>query len=196
LKNQDILDELEEENSKNSSNEVNNEFKNTYKKSKNFNFNSRFHLKTYKSTISLNSFIKEKNNLNNQNSKIIELKNTIEEHDRIKVRLNKNEESPKKTSLMQFNKLDKRHQIRNYYINNKNTINYENKTEKKLFPVKAIMNNNAFETPNKQKRINKINFNSNNTKEMKENKIKIKTRYNNLIKYKLLSSSYKTKNFQ
>ena len=196
LKNQDILDELEEENSKNSSNEVNNEFNNTYKKSKNFNFNSRFHLKTYKSTISLNSFIKEKNNLNSQNSKIIELKNTIEEHDRIKVRLNKNEESPKKTSLMQFNKLDKRHQIRNYYINNKNTINYENKTEKKLFPVKAIMNNNAFETPNKQKRINKINFNSNNTKEMKENKIKIKTRYNNLIKYKLLSSSYKTKNFQ
>ena len=196
LKNQDILDELEEENSKNSSHEVNNEFNSTYKRSKNYNFASRFHLKSYKSTFNLNSFKKEKNSLNQQNSKLMELKNTIEEHDRIKVRLNKNQETPKKTSLIQLNKFVKKHQIRNYYINNKNTINYENKTEKKILPTKAVIYNNAFETPNKNKKISKINFNSNNIKEVKENKIKIRARYNNLIKYKLLSSSNKTKGFQ
>ena len=73
----EILDELEEENSKNSSNELNDELNKTYKKKKNYNFSSRFKLKTYKSTYNLNSFISEKNKINKQNSKLFELKNTI-----------------------------------------------------------------------------------------------------------------------
>ena len=64
-------------NSKNSSNELNDELNKTYKKKKNYNFSSRFKLKTYKSTYNLNSFISEKNKINKQNSKLLELKNTI-----------------------------------------------------------------------------------------------------------------------
>ena len=70
-----------------------------------------------------------------------------------------------------------------FYINNKNTIDYDTKTEKKVFPNKSVINNNAFETPNKPKGIKKINFNinSHNVKDKKENKTKIKFKYNNFL---------------
>ena len=202
LRNKDVLDELEEENSKNSSNnEINDEIAKTSTKrddNKNYNFSSRFQLKTYKSTSNLNSFINTKNKITFQNSKLLELKSSMNEYDHIKVKLKKNEETPKKTSLIQSNKLVKKFHIRNYYIKNKNKLNSENKTDKKIFPVKTEINKNAFETPNKPKGISKISFNNNIEREKKENKTKYKIRYNNLIKYKLSisSSSYKTKGFQ
>jgi len=62
-----------------------------------------------------------------------------------------------------------------------------------------MITSTAFETPNKPKGIKRINFdiNSHNEKDKTENKIKIKFRYNNLIKYKLsIASSFKAKNFQ
>ena len=122
----------------------------------------------------------------------------MNDYDHIKVKLKKNEETPKKTSLIQSNKLVKKFHIRNYYIKNKNKLNSENKTDKKIFPVRTEINKNAFETPNKPKGISKISFNNNIEREKKENKTKYKIRYNNLIKYKLSisSSSYKTKGFQ
>ena len=195
----EILDELEEENSKNSSNELNNELNKTYKRKKNYNFSSRFKLKTYKSTFNLNSFISEKNKINNQKSRLLELKNTINEYNQMKLKLSNHEETPKNNSLIKTNNLDNKFQKKKYYINNKNTINSENKTEKKAFPVKSMINSTAFETPNKPKGIKRINFdiNSYNEKDKKENKTKIKFRYNNLIKYKLsIASSFKAKNFQ
>ena len=197
LQGKNIYNELEEENSKENSNELNDEFNQTYKIKRNYNFSSRFNLKNNKSTSNINYLIKEKNQINNQSSKIIELKRTINEHEQIKVRLRKYDETPKKISLYKSNNIGK-YQTRNYATKDKIPTLYENNTEKKNNYIKPIITSNAFETPSKPKEINKINFNS-NFKEKKVNKIKnSKYKYNNLIKYKLSisSSSYKTKGSQ
>ena len=195
LKTKDIYDELEEENSKSNSKELKDEFNNTYRERKNYNFTSRFKLKLTKSTNNISSFIKEKNQINNSNSKskIFELKNTVSEFNQIKPQIY--DETPKKFSLYKNNQ-EIKNQIRNLNNKNYNTYIYVNKTEKKIIPVKRVITINAFETPYKSKETSKFSFKS-NIKEKKENKTKIKAKYNNLIKYKLsISSSYKTKGFQ
>ena len=179
-KNQDIYKEKDNDND---FIELKDEFNKTAGAKKNYNFASRFKLKNYPSTGNLNSFFIEQNKDNSQKTKILELKNTLDKYNKIKVRLKNSDENPKKPSLLLTFKKAKQLKAKNY-------------TERKMLPIKSEINNNDFETPSKNKRINEFNFKS-NEKDKKENKVKNKIRYNNLIKYKLSisSSSYKTKNF-
>ena len=163
--------------------ELNDEFNKTARAKKNYNFTSRFKLKNYPSTNNLNFFFTEQNKVNSQKTKIIELKNKVDKYNKIKVRLKKSDESPQKPSSFLTFKIGK-------------LLKAKNITERKILPIKSDINNTDFETPSKNKRINEFNFQT-NEKDKKDNKVKNKIRYNNLIKYKLSisSSSYKTKNF-
>ena len=182
----DSYKELEKDNNNDNDNllnELNDELNKTTRIRKNYNFTSRFKLKNYLSTSNINSFLTEQNKVNNQKSKIIELRKTVDKYNKIKVRLKKSDDSPKKPTLFVTFKIG-------------NQLKTKNNTERKMIPIKSEINYNNYETISKNKISNKFNFNS-NEKDKKDNKIKNKIRYNNLIKYKLSisSSSYKTKNF-
>ena len=192
LRNKNIYDEMEEENLKNCSNELNKESnKIILDKRKNYNFSSRFKLNNFSSSNNLNKILDVNNSVNNFNSRNSELTfklhNTINENntDRLSIK----NETPKKTSLYFTNKIDKKIILKNY-------------TERKMFQMKTNFdsfnnfNKNTFEIDNKKKNIDKL-YNNSHEKKKKDNKIKNKIRYNNLIKYKLSisSASYKTNNF-
>ena len=145
LKNKNIYDEMEEENSK-SSNELNNESnKIILDKRKNYNFSSRFKLN---------------NNITSQK--------TVSDYNMDKLNIKNNKDTPKKTSIFLTNKINKKILLKNYTekkmfqtktnYNNYNISMFEINDKSKNFDKN---DNNSNEKKKKENKIkNKIRYNN------------------------------------